>query len=70
MSQDNRAERVGRGSTRGKRRTQQVIAQEEMDAEEAGDTHSTVWMVHGGVSLVLLDRHTEVEKTTTKKQIG
>lgn len=33
-----------------------------MDAEEAYDTHSTVWMVHGVVAPVLLDRHTVGEK--------
>ena len=39
-----------------------MSAQEEGDAQEAGDTHSTAWLVHEVVAPVLPDRHTENEK--------
>lgn len=47
-----------------KKRTQRVTSQEEVDAEEAADTHSTVWRERGAIALVPLHRHTEVTAET------
>lgn len=68
-SQYDGAEGVRGGKRGGIKRTQQGTEQEEVDAEVAFDTHSTVWMVHGAVAPVLLDRHTEEKKTTTTTDI-
>lgn len=38
------------------------MAQREVNAEDIGDTHSTVWRGHGVIALVLLGRHTDVKK--------
>lgn len=39
-----------------------MTAQREVNAEDIGDTHSTVWRGHGVIALVLLGRHTDVER--------
>lgn len=55
---------MGRGNTGGIKRAQQDRAQEEVNAEEeAGGTHSTVWMVHVVVAPALPDRRTEAKKS-------
>lgn len=44
-----------------------MTAQKEVHAEEAANTHSTVWRARGGVVLVLLRGRTEVTKKTTSR---
>lgn len=61
---------MGRGNTGGIKRAQQDRAQEEVNAEEeAGGTHSTVWMVHVVVAPALPDRRTEAKKSSNNRRI-
>lgn len=45
-----------------------MTAQKEVDAEEAADTHSTVWRARGGIALARLHGRTEVTKTTSRNR--
>lgn len=59
---------MGRGNTGGIKRAQQDRAQEEVNAEEdAGGTHSTVWMVHVVVAPALPDRRTGAKSRNNRR---